>query len=43
MRKPDEASVAATKAPRVETPAELVCIALALAVLVLAIRIVSIW
>jgi hypothetical protein len=47
MRKPDAASVAARTVPsagnRSEAPAELVCLALALAILVLAMRIVSIW
>jgi hypothetical protein len=47
MRKPDAASVAATKAPligtRSDAAAELVCLALALALLFLAMRIVNIW
>jgi hypothetical protein len=48
MRKPDAASVAARKASlpagsRGDAPAELVCMALALALLVLAFRIASIW
>ena len=48
MRKPDTASAAARKAPfpagtRAEAPVELVCLALALALLVLAVRIASIW
>jgi hypothetical protein len=48
MRKPDAAAVAARKtSPRAlsqgDAPAELVCLALALALLVLAVRIASIW
>jgi hypothetical protein len=48
MRKPFAAPVAARKAPapsdgRDNAPAEVVCMALALAVLVLACRIASIW
>jgi hypothetical protein len=48
MREPDAASVAARKASlsaggRSDTPTELVCLALALALLVLAARIASIW
>ena len=48
MRKPDAASVAARKTSlpaggRGDTPTELVCLALALAVVVLAARIASIW
>jgi hypothetical protein len=48
MRKPDAAPVAARKArlparSRGDTPVELVCLALALALLVLASRIASIW
>jgi hypothetical protein len=48
MRKPDVASVTASKAsqPAVspgEAPVQLVCLALALAVIFLAARIVSIW
>jgi hypothetical protein len=47
MRKPDAASVAARSLPagsRGDAPAELVCLALALALLVLASRIfISIW
>jgi len=48
MRKPAAASVAARKTSvpagsREDTPAEVVCLALALAVLVLAARIASIW
>jgi hypothetical protein len=47
MRKANAALVAARKAEwahhRVETPEKLVCLALALAVLVLALRIVSVW
>jgi hypothetical protein len=45
MRKPGAASMAAQKAspPRGGTPTELVCAALALALLVLAARIASIW
>ena len=48
MRKPAAASVAATKTPlpaagRSDAPVELVCLALALAVLTLAFRIASIW
>jgi len=48
MRKPEAAAVAARKNPppavhRQGAPTELVCLALALAVVVLAIRIASIW
>ena len=48
MRKPEAAAVAARKDPlaalhRERAPIELVCLALALAVVVLAIRIASIW
>ena len=48
MRKPEAASVAARIASvpagrRGDTPVELVCLALALALLVLAFRIASIW
>jgi hypothetical protein len=48
MRNPDTASVAARKAPlpagsRNKAPAELVCLALVLALLALASRIASIW
>jgi hypothetical protein len=47
MRKPEAASAAARKtsmaALRGDTPVELVCLALALALLVLAFRIASIW
>jgi hypothetical protein len=48
MRKPVAASVAARKAPvppmgRDNAPVEVVCMALALAVLVLAFRIASVW
>jgi hypothetical protein len=48
MRKPDAASVAAAKASlpaaiRGDTPVQVVCIALALAIVVLAARIASIW
>jgi len=48
MRKPHAAAVAAKKTSppalsRVDAPAELVCLALALALLVLAVRIASIW
>jgi hypothetical protein len=48
MRKPEAASVAARKTSmadggRADTPTELVCLALALALLVLAARIASIW
>jgi hypothetical protein len=48
MRKPDAASVAAAKASlpaggRGDAPVRVVCIALALAIVVLAARIVSIW
>jgi hypothetical protein len=48
MRKPEIAAVAARKNPlaavhREGAPTELVCLALALAVVVLAIRIASIW
>jgi hypothetical protein len=48
MRKPAAASVAARKTSlpaggRGDTPVELVCLALALAVLMLAFRIASIW
>jgi hypothetical protein len=48
MRKPDAASVAAAKASlpaggRGDAPVQVVCIALALAIVVLAARIVSIW
>ena len=48
MRKPETALVAAKKpsrptASRGDTPVELVCMALALALLVLAVRIASIW
>ena len=48
MRKPEAAAVAARKnplaaGPREAAPTELVCLALALAVVVLAIRIASIW
>ncbi len=48
MRKPEAAAVAARKKAlaadyREENPTELVCLALALAVIVLAIRIASIW
>lgn len=48
MRKPEAALVAAKKPPlptgsRDDTPVELVCLALALALLVLALRIASIW
>jgi hypothetical protein len=44
MRKSEAASVAARKTPlRDGAPVELVCVALALALLVLAFRIASIW
>jgi hypothetical protein len=48
MRKPDAAAAAASKHPlapghREQAPVELVCLALALAVVVLAARIASIW
>ena len=48
MRKPEAALIAAKKpslptANRGDTPVELVCLALALALLVLAFRIASIW
>jgi hypothetical protein len=48
MRKPEAASVAARKTSmadggRGDSPTELVCLALALALLVLAARIASIW
>jgi hypothetical protein len=48
MRKPDAAPVAARKAAlpacrRGDEPAQIVCLALALAVLALALRISSIW
>lgn len=48
MRKPEAASAAARKTSqpagiRGDTPVELVCLALALALLVLAFRIASIW
>jgi len=47
MRKPDAASAAASRSSlagqRETTPTELVCLALALAVVVLAMRIASIW
>jgi hypothetical protein len=48
MRKPDAAPVAARQASspagsRADTPVELVCLALALALVVLALRIASIW
>jgi hypothetical protein len=48
MRKPDPARVAGTKpslpaGARANAPVELVCLALALAVLTLAFRIASIW
>jgi hypothetical protein len=48
MRRPDAASVAATKAPlpagsRGNVPAELVCLAMTLALFTLAARIASIW
>jgi hypothetical protein len=48
MRKPEAALVAAKKPPppagsRDDTPVELVCLAMALALLVLAFRIASIW
>jgi hypothetical protein len=48
MRKPDAAAVAAREASppalnRGDAPAELVCLALALALLVLVVRIASIW
>ena len=47
MRKPDGAAAAANKTAlagqREATPTELVCLALALAVAVLAMRIASIW
>ena len=48
MRKPDAAPVAARKASlpagrRGDTPVELVCLALALALLALAVRIASFW
>jgi hypothetical protein len=47
MRKPDAAAAAANKTSlagqRESTPTELVCLALALAVVVLAMRIASIW
>ena len=48
MRKPEAASSEAGKASvpagtRDDTPAELICLALALALLVLAFRIASIW
>jgi hypothetical protein len=48
MRKPTTAPVAATKTAspagrRGDTPVELVCLALALAVLTLAFRIASVW
>ena len=47
MRKPDAVATAATKTSlagrREPTPTELVCLALALAVVMLAMRIASIW
>jgi hypothetical protein len=47
MRKPDAAAVTAGKSPltgtRSDAATELVCVALALALLFLAMRIVSIW
>jgi hypothetical protein len=48
MRKPEAAAAAGRKTPlpagdRADTPVELVCLALALALLVLAFRIASIW
>jgi hypothetical protein len=48
MRKPDAAAVAASKTSpaagrREAAPTEIVCLALALAVVVLAMRIASIW
>ena len=48
MRKPDAASAAASKSvlpagSRDDAPVELVCLALALALFVLAVRIASIW
>jgi len=48
MRKPESAAAAATTASRpagrrTDAPTELVCLALALALLVLAVRIASIW
>jgi hypothetical protein len=48
MRKPDVASIAATRASlpaqsRTDASTQLVCVALALAIVVLATRIVSIW
>jgi hypothetical protein len=48
MRKPDAILIAARKASapsgsRSDTPIELICAALALAVLVLAARIISVW
>jgi hypothetical protein len=44
MRKPDGASIAAGKASLpANSPVELVCLALALALLALALRIASIW
>ena len=47
MRRPDAAATAATKTSlagrRESTPTELVCLALALAVVMLAMRIASIW
>jgi hypothetical protein len=47
MRKPDAASLAATQPPlsgaRGDTPVQLVCLALVLALAALALRIVAIW
>jgi hypothetical protein len=47
MRKPDAAFVGTTPAPaagrRADAPAKLVCLALAVALLALAMRIVTIW
>ncbi len=48
MRKPDAVAAPASKNPlvagrREQAPAELVCLALALAVVMLAVRIASIW
>jgi len=48
MRKPDAASIAATRASlpaesRSDASTQLVCVALALAIVVLAARIVSVW
>jgi hypothetical protein len=47
MRKPDAASVAASKTARAgyrgDAPAELVCVALVLALVALALRITTVW